>query len=410
MEATTESTIIDSPAPQVLRIFRELFENGAIGLDDSFIELGGDSLLATRLVSRCTEAFHVPLSADLLFRYQTARLLGEAILAHRQPGRKDLADNLIPLGGARTGRPVFFVPPLYGNSWVFQPLFEHVTWTRPAYGCRPPELDDGRALDIGEMVEYYVAVIRAAQPRGPYSIVGYSFGASVAFEVACRLAAVGEDVRHLVLLDGELPAGHSRWTSIVKRSFFAALRTLFERGLIGRGALRALGFRTLGSQVTLSFGSGPLTARELQMVLRLAAPRALPARDLRALSLAELCAIVARHVKATTDPAVWERLMKEAGSEDPVAMVKAHKVALKNVWLARSYRPHSIFPGTITHYASTQNHSIAGWQAFSTRPMDVRRVDIPVEGQYGQHGAHSQFLRGPYVGLYAEGFRGLLDA
>ncbi|KAL3200532.1 hypothetical protein MRX96_013179 [Rhipicephalus microplus] len=40
------------------------------------------------------------------------------------------------------------------------------------------------------------------QPSGPYHIVGYSFGCTVAFEIALRLQASGAPVGSLTLLDG----------------------------------------------------------------------------------------------------------------------------------------------------------------------------------------------------------------
>lgn len=414
-EAGANAPALEGPAARVLGIFREVLLDDAIGPDDSFIDLGGDSFHATRLVTRCTETFRVRLSADLLFRYQTARLLGEAILAlQKGEVRTGAGDGLIPLvarcggSGRSRGPAVFFIPPLYGNSWVFQPLLECVPWDRPAFGCRPADLDaEQNVLDLLSLADYYAATLRAAQPRGPYSIVGYSFGAAVAFEVACRLAAAGEEVRHLVLLEAVLPMNHFRWGSMLKHAYFTTVRTLYARGLIGRPIVRALGFRTMGSHVVLSFSTGPLTADELRMILRLAAPDFARTRDLQALSLAQLCDIVVAHVKSTVSPAVWNKLTTEAGSEDSLAVVKAHKVAIKNVWLTNRYKPRSIFPGTIVHFASPMNADIPRWQPFTTRPMDVRRIDMPAADALG---AHSIFLRKPYVERYAEGFRDLFDA
>ena len=47
--------------------------------------------------------------------------------------------------------------------------------------------------------------IRAVQPAGPYYLAGYSFGGAVAFDMACRLEAVGEQVGLLAVLDSYAP-------------------------------------------------------------------------------------------------------------------------------------------------------------------------------------------------------------
>src|SRR5207249_12143734 len=52
-----------------------------------------------------------------------------------------------------------------------------------------------------------VLAMRAVQPAGPYAIGGYSLGVLVAFEMACQLRAVGEDVALLVVLDTAAPIG-----------------------------------------------------------------------------------------------------------------------------------------------------------------------------------------------------------
>lgn len=44
--------------------------------------------------------------------------------------------------------------------------------------------------------------VRALQPRGPYRLCGYSFGACVALEMALQLVTSGEVVDRLFLLDG----------------------------------------------------------------------------------------------------------------------------------------------------------------------------------------------------------------
>ena len=56
--------------------------------------------------------------------------------------------------------------------------------------------------------------IKKVQSKGPYTIVGYSFGAAVAYEMSVQLEANGEKV-NLFLLDGS-PAYISTHTSAYK--------------------------------------------------------------------------------------------------------------------------------------------------------------------------------------------------
>ncbi|CAG7734024.1 unnamed protein product [Allacma fusca] len=55
---------------------------------------------------------------------------------------------------------------------------------------------------LEKLAGYYLNKIREIQPRGPYKLCGYSFGANVAFEMALQLESESETVSLLVMLDG----------------------------------------------------------------------------------------------------------------------------------------------------------------------------------------------------------------
>jgi thioesterase domain-containing protein len=60
------------------------------------------------------------------------------------------------------------------------------------------------------MAEHYVAEIRKVQPLGPYYLGGYSFGGRVAYVMAQKLRANGEDVAFVGLIDVYSQAGQRR--------------------------------------------------------------------------------------------------------------------------------------------------------------------------------------------------------
>jgi len=67
---------------------------------------------------------------------------------------------------------------------------------------------------IEEMAEFYLDAIKKLQPRGPYVLVGYSLGGLVVLEMAQRLAANGENVALLAMLDAY---PHIRYLSLGQR-------------------------------------------------------------------------------------------------------------------------------------------------------------------------------------------------
>ncbi|MCB4424428.1 amino acid adenylation domain-containing protein [Xenorhabdus nematophila] len=69
----------------------------------------------------------------------------------------------------------------------------------------------------------YIRIIRQTQPRGPYHLLGHSFGGWIAFEMALQLQAEGETVSDLILIDTDEP---NQPGSIIKS--FNSIETIME--------------------------------------------------------------------------------------------------------------------------------------------------------------------------------------
>ncbi|KAM3843635.1 fatty acid synthase [Vipera latastei] len=109
---------------------------------------------------------------------------------------------IIPLNEVKnTESPLFLIHPIEGSITVFNTLASklHI----PSYGLQCTE---AAPLDsIQSLASYYINCIKEVQPKGPYRISGYSFGACVAFEMCCQLQAQQGPTylpNSLFLLDG----------------------------------------------------------------------------------------------------------------------------------------------------------------------------------------------------------------
>ncbi|MGH8571216.1 MAG: phosphopantetheine-binding protein, partial [Gammaproteobacteria bacterium] len=86
------STAYRDPAGEtearVVAIWQELLGVSAIGIDDNFFELRGDSLLAAQVTSRLYEAFRVKLPLSSVFEHPTAAGLAARIEQLRESLRE----------------------------------------------------------------------------------------------------------------------------------------------------------------------------------------------------------------------------------------------------------------------------------------------------------------------------------
>ena len=110
---------------------------------------------------------------------------------------------LVVLRAEGAAEPVFCLHPAGGTAWPFAGLAEQLPAGRPVLAL---QFTGPAPADLAALVERYAALVRARQPRGPYHLLGYSFGGSLVPALAQRLLEAGEQVAAAVVLDAP-PAG-----------------------------------------------------------------------------------------------------------------------------------------------------------------------------------------------------------
>ncbi|MEV6070128.1 thioesterase domain-containing protein, partial [Nocardia sp. NPDC052001] len=167
-----------------------------VGVDDSFFDIGGNSLLAMRVVAEIHDAFDVRVAVRTLFQAPSVRALKDHLGAD-----VDSEFSHVEILSEGVGTPLFCIHPGGGVSWPYRPLADYLGI--PIIGISQ-DLDKERSESVREMAAYYLEIIRKAQPDGPYRLLGWSFGGGVAHEIAAQLTRAGEKVSTLVLVDAFL--------------------------------------------------------------------------------------------------------------------------------------------------------------------------------------------------------------
>ncbi|QKT12788.1 non-ribosomal peptide synthetase [Rhodococcus sp. W8901] len=210
-EPTFEATVFRAPATPVEEIvagvFADVLRVEQVGLDDDFFALGGNSLIAVRMIARLRKAFDAQPQLHWLFEDSTVGALADRIEStYSTPDTERGLGVVLPLRSRGDESPLFCVHPVTGLSWGFAGLAANVDSDRPIYGLQSPALGDGGELpaSIEDWAALYIDQIRRIQPNGPYHLLGWSMGGAIAHAMAVQLAAVGEEVRTLVMLDSHV--------------------------------------------------------------------------------------------------------------------------------------------------------------------------------------------------------------
>jgi non-ribosomal peptide synthetase component F/thioesterase domain-containing protein len=184
---------------QLIAIWEEVLGVRGIGIRDDFFDLGGNSLLAMRMLQRAEVACGKVILPAMLFRNPTVEHLAGEIA--REVMEESPA--LLRVHDAGTRTPFFYLHgDLSGGGFYSLKLSRALGQEQPFYVLPPQDIRTlPAAPGIKEMAAVHLAALRAVRPNGPYVIGGFCVGGLVAYELAQQIEASGESVEMLLIID-----------------------------------------------------------------------------------------------------------------------------------------------------------------------------------------------------------------
>ncbi|MFN3327117.1 MAG: AMP-binding protein [Bryobacteraceae bacterium] len=186
---------------QIAAIWRNLFPGTRIGVEDRFEALGGDSLLAARMLNEVGALVGTDLSYQQFVREGTIASLAQAVVGS-QGGREVYGLVTLKRGGSQS--PLVCVPGHDGSLLGLARMAAMLKVERPVWAFELSRFEETKS--IAELARLCVERLRRRQPIGPYALAGVCFGGCLALEMAQALAAQGERVEFLCLIDILNPA------------------------------------------------------------------------------------------------------------------------------------------------------------------------------------------------------------
>ena len=191
----------------------------------NFFDLGGHSLLAAKLFQRIEQELGHDLPVSTLIQAPTIGRLAKLIEGHRETGSWK---SLVLIQTGEDQPPLFCVHGGGGFVLGYQELAKQLGPSYHVVGLQAKNVYRGEEppLTIREIAADYLAEAIDYWPSGPYQVSGHSFGALVAYEMACQLHAAGKVVCFVGLFD--YPGPDAKATFLDKLRLFGVTLTQLD--------------------------------------------------------------------------------------------------------------------------------------------------------------------------------------
>ena len=198
---------LDEFETSLAQIWCEILGIESVDESADFFELGGHSLLAARLLARVEAATGRQIGLSALFESPGFKAFANLVRSLRP---REFDFRKIVLMGPRHAKQTIFA---INNTGIFLTLSQRLNKDLSITALQlfdPLIRTDNLPATIEEAAGQYVQLIRQNQPRGPYALLGWCNGGTLAFEIARQLEEAGETLSRVFLIDAWIPGYHKR--------------------------------------------------------------------------------------------------------------------------------------------------------------------------------------------------------
>ncbi|RNA62516.1 amino acid adenylation domain-containing protein [Chryseobacterium nematophagum] len=172
----------------------------SIGIHDDFFRLGGNSIMAIKLISKINHQLRIQIKVSDIFQGKTIETLSTIITNSKKEYK-----TVVSLNNAISKPNMFMIHPGAGGCEVYQSLADQLDQDYHCYGIDSYNLyHEEKVANLNRLAMYYLDYIEKIQTESrqeEYILLGWSLGGQIALEIAAELENRGYKKIKIYLLD-----------------------------------------------------------------------------------------------------------------------------------------------------------------------------------------------------------------
>lgn len=215
---------------KLAQIWQRLLGVEVTDADAGFFTLGGHSILSIRLIAMIEKEMNVHVAVNELLTHSSIAQLAE-LLAGKTEKRESPVIRLCHCPG---GKNLFLFHPVGGSVFCYSDLARQLAHKYTVYAVEAAGFSQKRSSittelhSVESLSEYYLDEILKVESQN-IIFGGWSFGGLLAYETACRHAALGHGLGPVVILDSV--ADNTRAKQMAAKDDIELLQTILQEGL-----------------------------------------------------------------------------------------------------------------------------------------------------------------------------------
>ncbi len=198
---------INNTELEILALWEEVLNIRPLSMGSRFFDVGGNSLLAVKLIQKVSSNLDRQIPAALFLENPTPRQCAQRVLL---PGEEPpFIPSLFPLKPARTPSKatLYCLHAGGGHAMFYREFARNLPDDIACYALQPKGIDgiEPPITNISEMATQYLNEIKTLQPTGPYHLLCYCFSGALMLEMAKQLQQKNEVIGQLIVADAPAP-------------------------------------------------------------------------------------------------------------------------------------------------------------------------------------------------------------